>query len=149
MREEEFPAYVERAIADYADDMIRNGDMLPDAARTKAEADIARLLPDGLGSEAELRVIEDEDGRYVGDLVYAEHDREGRRFAFLYDIAVGEAHRGRGVGREAMQLLEAEVRGRGLDRIQLNVFGRNDVARRLYLSLGYAELSVQMAKDLG
>ena len=47
-----------------------------------------------------------------------------------------------------MLLAENEARERGLARIELNVFGRNDVARGLYLSLGYVENSVQMAKDL-
>jgi ribosomal protein S18 acetylase RimI-like enzyme len=47
-----------------------------------------------------------------------------------------------------MQLAEVEARSHGLPRIALNVFGGNEVARNLYRSLGYAETSVQMAKDL-
>ena len=67
---------------------------------------------------------------------------------FIYDMAVDEAHRGKGYGRAAMGLAEEEARLRGIGRIELNVFGGNDVARGLYLSLGYVETSVQMAKDL-
>jgi ribosomal protein S18 acetylase RimI-like enzyme len=47
-----------------------------------------------------------------------------------------------------MLLAEEEARVRGLNRIELNVFGGNDVARGLYRSLGYVETSAQMAKDL-
>jgi len=43
----------------------------------------------------------------------------------------------------------AEARARGIGRLELNVFGGNDVARHLYRSLGYVETSVQMGKDLG
>ena len=47
-----------------------------------------------------------------------------------------------------MLALEDEVRAHGLDRIELNVFGGNAVARGLYRSLGYAESAVYMVKDL-
>jgi hypothetical protein len=47
-----------------------------------------------------------------------------------------------------MVALEDEARSLGLDRIRLNVFGQNDIARRLYLSLGYSELSILMGKGL-
>jgi RimJ/RimL family protein N-acetyltransferase len=47
-----------------------------------------------------------------------------------------------------MLLAEDEARARGIGRIELNVFGGNAVARRLYLSLGYVERAVLMAKDL-
>jgi ribosomal protein S18 acetylase RimI-like enzyme len=48
-----------------------------------------------------------------------------------------------------MLLAEDEARARGLGRVELNVFGGNEVARDLYRSLGYRESAVQMAKDLG
>jgi RimJ/RimL family protein N-acetyltransferase len=44
---------------------------------------------------------------------------------------------------------EDEARARGVHRIELHVFGGNDVARGLYRSLGYVETSVLMGKDLG
>jgi hypothetical protein len=46
------------------------------------------------------------------------------------------------------ELLEQEVRARGLPQMQLNVFGSNARARGLYRSLGFEELSVQMGKEL-
>ena len=67
---------------------------------------------------------------------------------FIYDVEIDEAHRGKGYGRAAMELAEQEANALGIGRIELNVFGGNDVARRLYLSVGYVETSVQMAKDL-
>jgi len=47
-----------------------------------------------------------------------------------------------------MVFAEEEARLRGLDRIALNVFGGNDVARNLYRSLGYVENAVAMSKRL-
>ena len=48
-----------------------------------------------------------------------------------------------------MLLAEAEARRLGRSRIKLNVFARNAVARALYLSLGFEEMSVQMSKAVG
>jgi ribosomal protein S18 acetylase RimI-like enzyme len=47
-----------------------------------------------------------------------------------------------------MLLAEEEARRRGIDRLALNVFGRNTVARRLYRSLGYDENAIAMSKAL-
>jgi ribosomal protein S18 acetylase RimI-like enzyme len=148
MREDEFPAFVASSRAGYVEDLIRNGGMTPDTARLKAEADYRQLFPDGFPSDVELRVVEDESGGAVGRVVWAGREQHGSRYAFLYDIEVDEEHRGRGLGRQAMQLLEVEVRERGFDRLQLNVFGGNERARNLYRSLGFQELSVQMGKEL-
>jgi ribosomal protein S18 acetylase RimI-like enzyme len=71
-----------------------------------------------------------------------------QRSLFIYDIHVDDAYRGRGYGKAAMLLAEEEARRRGIEHIALNVFGRNTVARRLYLSLGYAENAIAMSKSL-
>ena len=47
-----------------------------------------------------------------------------------------------------MEALEPLARSLGCDRIQLHVFGHNDVARKLYASLGYVETDVQMEKRI-
>jgi ribosomal protein S18 acetylase RimI-like enzyme len=47
-----------------------------------------------------------------------------------------------------MDLAEDEARRRGLERIHLNVFAGNTIARSLYESLGYQERSVSMSKGL-
>jgi ribosomal protein S18 acetylase RimI-like enzyme len=49
--------------------------------------------------------------------------------AYLYDIQVVPEHRGRGPGRQALDLFEREARRRGFTVAGLNVFGSNDVAR--------------------
>jgi RimJ/RimL family protein N-acetyltransferase len=44
--------------------------------------------------------------------------------------------------------LERATAELGLDRIELNVFGGNHGARRLYTSLGYDEMAVTMVRTL-
>jgi len=65
---------------------------------------------------------------------------------WVFDVHIEEAHRGHGYGKAAMLLAEDEARRRGLDRVSLNVFGGNRIARNLYCSLGYEEAAVVMPK---
>jgi ribosomal protein S18 acetylase RimI-like enzyme len=144
----EFAAWRDEEIADYARDIAENGDTPPAAARRKAEEDLERVLPDGLATLGHAIYVLEQGGATVGRLWLAERVMDDRRALFIYDIHIDPERRGRGLGRAAMQLAEDEARARGIGRIELNVFGGNAVARRLYLSLGYIERAVLMAKDL-
>jgi ribosomal protein S18 acetylase RimI-like enzyme len=148
LRPDEFAAFVVASKAGYAHDIAQHGGFSPEFARQKAEADFAVVLPEGLETAGHGIFVVEADGERVGVLWVAERELGARQVLFIYDIEIDEAHRGRGHGRSAMLLAEEEARRRGLDRIELNVFGGNDVARGLYRSLGYVETSVQMAKDL-
>jgi ribosomal protein S18 acetylase RimI-like enzyme len=67
---------------------------------------------------------------------------------FIYDIAIDESRRGKGYGRQAMQLIEEKARELGLCQMGLHVFAKNKVALNLYESLGYETKSLNMIKDL-
>jgi GNAT superfamily N-acetyltransferase len=148
LRELEFPAWREIELEEYARDISENGDTPLDAARRKAETDMAEILPNGLATPKHWIYVLDVHSAGVGRLWLAEREIDGRRAMFVFDIHVDEAFRGRGFGRAAMLLAEREALTRDIHRIELNVFGANMVARGLYRSLGYVERSVRMAKDL-
>jgi GNAT superfamily N-acetyltransferase len=149
MRDEEFAAWLPLMRDSYAQAMVDDAGFLPDAAASQAEAQIEQLFPDGLRSAEQLVFVVEADGEPVGELWLAERpDMSQRPCLFVYDVHIGDAHQGRGYGRAAMLLAEDEARRRGLDRVALNVFGRNEVARGLYRSLGYDELAVAMSKTL-
>jgi ribosomal protein S18 acetylase RimI-like enzyme len=63
-------------------------------------------------------------------------------------LFIDERFRGQGLGRKALELVEADARDAGLRGIDLNVWGRNDVARRLYRPAGFDERAVFMSKEL-
>ena len=149
MTAEEYPAAVAASAAGYAHDLEALAGQTRAAAEQKAKADFAVILPQGLETPGHTLVIIEAGGEPVGRLWLAERDLGGRQVLYIYEIAIDPEHQGRGYGRQAMLLAETEARKRGLTRIELNVFGRNDVARNLYRSLGYVENSVQMSKDLG
>jgi ribosomal protein S18 acetylase RimI-like enzyme len=128
----------------YAREMVEHGGFEEDAADEKADADFETVLK--LPTQ-QYYVVED-DGAVVGRLWLAEREQHGQPLLFVYDVRIDEEQRGRGLGRAAMRLAEDEARSRGLTRIELNVWGGNDVARGLYRSIGYEEVGVYMRKEL-
>jgi ribosomal protein S18 acetylase RimI-like enzyme len=148
LRDDEFDGWLASSKAGYAASIEHDGGVPRERAQAKAETDFAQLVPDGRVPEGHAVFVVDDEGEAVGRLWVAERDADGERVLFVYEVAVEEAARGRGLGRLAMQFAEEEARRRGLARVALNVFGGNDVARGLYRSLGYREVAVWMAKEL-
>ena len=107
------------------------------------------LFPDGLRSAGQSVFVLAAGEEPVGSLwLGIPKSDEEPDLAWVYDIEVREAFRGRGYGRQAMLLAEQEARSRGMRVLGLNVFGANAVARGLYDSLGFKVTSQQMKKDL-
>jgi GNAT superfamily N-acetyltransferase len=149
MREDEFAPWLPQMRDDYAQAMIDDGGFAAEGAAAQAAADVEALFPGGRPSPEQLVFVIEADGEPVGRLWLCEReDMSKQPCLFVYDVHLDEAHRGRGYGRAAMLLAEEEARRRGLERVALNVFGRNAVARRLYQSLGYEENAVSMSKTV-
>jgi ribosomal protein S18 acetylase RimI-like enzyme len=148
MDADEFAGWLPMVRDFYARDMAANGGLSKDKAQQKAIADTAQLFPADQPSADQFVFVIEADGEQVGELWIAERESGAGRSLWIYDVHVQVAYRGRGYGKEAMLLAEAEARRRGLARIGLNVFGGNEVARSLYRSLGYTESAIIMSKDL-
>ena len=148
MRNDEFADWLPQMRDDYARSMIEEGGVSPESASQRAAAQTEQLFPGERPSAEQLVFVVEADGEAVGELWLADRDDVLQRCLFVYQIHIAEAHRGRGYGKEAMLLAEEEARRRGIDRLALNVFGRNTVARRLYRSLGYDENAIAMSKAL-
>ncbi|MFB7516655.1 GNAT family N-acetyltransferase [Streptomyces sp. NPDC056144] len=148
MTEAEFVVWDERAKALYAQSWIDRG-VPEDQARAKAEDSHRRYLPQGLASPGVAIHVIVEDGEVAGHIWTGRIELEpGRWAAFVYDIEVDEAHRGRGHGRTLMLLAERVAREAGDDRLGLHVFAGNTPAIRLYESLGFRTTFVNSAKAL-
>ncbi len=148
MRADEFDGYARRVTEGFASDLSDHGDTPVEVARERSIAAMRDALPDGQATPNHWIHVLDLAGEDVGFLWLAERTIDDRRVIFIYDVEIDAAFRGRGLGRAAMLLAEREALERGIPRIELNVFGGNEVARKLYLSLGYVERAVLMAKDL-
>jgi diamine N-acetyltransferase len=61
------------------------------------------------------------------------------REAFVDELFIAESHRGRGLGREALEVAEAYCREAGVNALHLEVEGHRDTARELYRRWGFAD----------
>jgi ribosomal protein S18 acetylase RimI-like enzyme len=148
MTQTEFPGYIDQVETNYAEELYSNHYMTLEAARERSRKQTREALAQGVETPGHLlfTVRDQETQQRVGILwigIFSEQNE-----AWIYDIEIDAAYRGRGYGRETMLLLEEELRERGIPRVGLNVFGRNAVARHLYESVGYQVSSIQMSKDI-
>jgi ribosomal protein S18 acetylase RimI-like enzyme len=144
LRADEYAAWDAAHRAEYERGLVEHAGLSREQAAAKVARDVPAVLPDGLATPSTWIWAVDEDDRRVGTVFLGVRDGG----AWLYDITIHEAERGRGHGRAAMTALETEVRGLGYDTIGLNVWGGNEVARGLYGSLGWSEESVHMRKQI-
>jgi len=149
MLEPELGPYLDASLEEYATFVARNHAISLEAARARAEASTAEMLPEGLASPGHrFWVAELETGEHVGELWLGFRRIDDVDVVWVYDVRVDEHLRGRGFGRQIMEAAEDLAREMGGERLGLNVFGDNPTARGLYESIGYVEISRRMRKDL-
>jgi ribosomal protein S18 acetylase RimI-like enzyme len=107
------------------------------------EAAAARAALAGLLREPSLggAWIIERDGQPVGYFVlcYGYSIEFRGRDAFLDEIYVRPAARGRGLAREALEFAQAECSKAGVRSLHLEVRRGNEAARRLYRDAGFVE----------
>lgn len=147
MSESEYEQLRESIFEDYARETAQVRSISLEEGRAEATRQISQLLPDGNATKGHyFSRIAIENGEDVGDLwVHVEPDRSR---AFIYFIGIDEQYRGHGYSKAAMLALEDAVKPLGARHIDLNVFGDNTVAIRLYESLGYQPTAMNMRKEL-
>ncbi|MCI0386335.1 GNAT family N-acetyltransferase [Streptomyces sp. CNQ085] len=143
---DEYPAWLESRREGYARLWAERG-MDPGRARLKSEADHAELLPDGPETAGTALRVLVHAGVDVGTLWLATARAPGPG-AWVFDIEVAPAHRGRGHGRTLMLTAERECLAAGVRTLGLNVFTDNTAALRLYESLGHRPTAHHLHKPL-
>jgi len=149
MTQAEFDARVEASFTGFVAEMVRTGEL----AEADAPAEVRRRrqqnLPKGLGTAGMLFLVGDVDDEPIGWIWIALPGRPPHPLtAWVYNVEVDEAHRGRGYGRELMLAAEDELVRHGVTKLGLNVFAGNTTAIQLYERLGYEVISQQMIKSL-
>ncbi|HLL67032.1 MAG TPA: GNAT family N-acetyltransferase [Micromonosporaceae bacterium] len=72
--------------------------------------------------------------------------RTGRRVATLQSLSVAPQWRGRGIGGGLVDRVDAELAGRGIGDVFLDVVLGNDGARRFYERRGFAPTTMRLAR---
>lgn len=150
MTRREYDAWLRRVERGYAAEQVAAGRWVESGGLDRARDLLARFLPQGADSVGMLILrAHDSVGAAVGDVwIGLEHPERRPDTAFVYDIEVLPERRGRGEGRLLLAAAEDAVRAAGRSSLELNVFGRNDRAARLYETSGYETVSRQMRKAL-
>jgi GNAT superfamily N-acetyltransferase len=69
-------------------------------------------------------------------------------YAYISDLIVRAAYRGRGVGRALMLKAESYAREFGIGQIKVGVLVRNESAHAFYRAGGFRDYTVQLVKPL-
>jgi len=150
MTEAGFAEYRPLAVEGVAQAFVRNVGVAIEKARAHAASLFDRSLSSGLSTPNQflydIRLEEGTIDDRIGYLWVEVNETEHR--CFIYDIYLHEEHRGKGRGRKTLELLEAQMRERNIQRIGLHVWGDNVVARELYGKLGYRLIGSDMQKRL-
>jgi GNAT superfamily N-acetyltransferase len=145
---EELSEFIDGDIERYVEERVRSGEP-PEVARRIALEQSKALFPDGTPAAGQLLFqVLNNDGTAVGTLWIGPQDADHPQAFWVWDVRIEEAFLGKGYGRAAMELAEAEARLRGATELGLDVFGHNQVARQLYESMGYVARSIRMNKKL-
>lgn len=150
MREEEYPAYLEYFITDYAREIAANYRLSAEDSLTKATREIAEDLPEGVNTPGQvlLSLFSQSDNRdeHVGYLWYKPDT--AARTVFIFDFYIFNACQGQGLGTQALRVFEREMREQGIEQIRLRVAGDNQRARHVYESTGFWVTGINMSKTL-
>lgn len=141
----EFVGFRDGFIREWADDLAKVEGLSDEQALADAAARTDADLPLGVASPGHHLFTILADGRAVGSLWFSIGPR-GR--AFLDEVQVVADERGRGHGRQAIALAEAEARRCGATHMELNVYQHNPRAHALYQALGYHTTKLTMRKAL-
>ena len=148
---DEFDVWAPRSMQGFAEQQVSAGLQPEVEATAYARQQFAELLPSGLATPLHLQwtVHETVEGDpVVGQLWLRVRTLSDEVEAFVFDVEIVEAARGRGLGRATMLAAERAARELDASVVRLNVFGHNTPARRLYESLGYVVTSATMTKPL-
>lgn len=143
-----YAAFIAASTVSYAESNVKSGRWPASEALEKSQAQVNGLLPQGHATPNHYFFDAMVDGQRVGVLWMALNPGPVGQQAWVYEIEVEAPQRGKGYGRAIMLAFEAEARRLGASSLGLNVFGYNEVASKLYQSLGFKPVSTQMSKPL-
>jgi ribosomal protein S18 acetylase RimI-like enzyme len=150
MRDDEYSAYLEYFIPDYAVEIASNYRVSESAALAQAKREVAADLPDGVHTSGHvlLCLVDQSDAseKLIGYLWYKPDAT--MRSVFIYDFQILAAYQGKGLGKQALNVLESELKAKGFEQIKLRVAEDNNRARHVYEATGFRVTGINMSKTI-
>jgi ribosomal protein S18 acetylase RimI-like enzyme len=150
MRDNEYPAYLDYFIADYATEIAANYGLSAPQALARAKQEIANDLPLGINTPGEVMlciVNQTSKSESVAGYLWYRPDLAGRS-VFIKDFHILGAHQGKGFGKQALHALEVELTRTGFEQIRLRVAEDNKRAKHVYEASGFRVTGVNMGKTI-
>ncbi|WP_278495656.1 GNAT family N-acetyltransferase [Pantoea vagans] len=150
MTEEEYSAYLEYFIPDYAIEIASNYRMSKSDSLTMARQEISKLLAEGVSTHGQILLSIfaklDVSERHVGYLWYKPDS--AMCTAFIYDFHILNSFQGEGLGKQALRAFEEDLQDKGFKEIRLRVAGDNVRALHVYESSGFGVTGINMSKAI-
>ena len=148
MNQEEFKQYISFAVEDYAKDKIASGNWSEDEAIDLSKKSFEQLLPKDEKTENNHLFSIFHNDILVGMIWIAQKGPTKPNEGFIYDFMIFEQYQGQGYAKKAMKEIETIAKELGINKIGLNVFGHNKIARGLYEKMGYEITNITMVKTI-
>ena len=150
IEQDDFEAFLEHEIVEYAHDKVKSGNWLAEESLEKSRAEFMSLLPDGPQTKDQfVFTILDEQTHYkLGVLWVQVKMDELRRRAFICDFVIEPQFRGQGFGKQALQALDKKLGEMRVESVSLHVFAHNTAAIALYEKMGYSVTNLYMGKKI-
>ena len=151
MSEEQYAAYVERSVPQFAEESLIAGASKESDAEARSRDVFEQSLPNGIHTpNHHLYVIRDaETQTTIGTTWLMITERPERVSAFICDIFIFPEWRSKGHGANTMRLLEIKAREQfSATEIGLHVFCHNRSAQSFYSKVGYQPTGLIMKKFL-
>ncbi|WP_198138792.1 GNAT family N-acetyltransferase [Erwinia typographi] len=150
MTADQFSAFVQYLIPDYAEEISSSYRLPPDEALAQAQREIEASFPAGEKTAGQVLLsifhCDSEQQHHAGYLWYRPDSLS--KSAFIYDFTIFPQYQGKGLGSESMKALEKILREQGVTQIKLRVAAGNDRAKHVYESNGYRVNGFNMNKLL-
>ncbi|ELY5818113.1 GNAT family N-acetyltransferase [Cronobacter dublinensis] len=150
MTEDEYPAYAEYFVNDYAYEIESNYRLSPHDSLARAKQEILEMLPAGVNTLGQVLmcivVQSDKANDHVGYLWYKPDPT--KRTVFIYDFHIFNASQGSGLGKQSLRAFEEYLQEKGFKEIRLRVAGDNARARHVYETCGFGVTGVNMSKSI-
>ncbi len=140
MIETDFQKIYSQRLVDIAKELSDFFDLEFEDAVKRTKAAYARSLPKGFKTPNRYFyfIKKEKNKERVGYIWFWPSPESIMKEAFLIgDIFIFKEFRRKGFAKQALLLLEREVKAAGLNKIVLHVFKRNKIAKYLYETVGY------------
>lgn len=150
MTENEYPAFQDYFVHDYADEIEANYGLSQHDSLARAKQEISELLAGGVNTHGQKLLCifsqSDEVNAHIGYLWY-KPDMD-KRTAFIYDFHIFNSIQGQGLGKQSLRAFEEYLRAEDFKEIRLRVAGDNTRAQHIYEMSGFGVTGINMSKSL-